>query len=200
MATPRRQSNLRSDLVMEKIIEVATDLFMEKGFRATTLQDIASQLGMSRVALYHYLSNKEDLLEPVYIREMQKDLEGLQVVLSGQFSSSEKIKKSIQLFVRRATTRPLDFELSLKQIQDLPEEKRQIITTIQSQVGNLLVEIIRQGVERGDLHSSDPKLDAFAIIGMCLYVKNWYRPDGRLSPEQISETYYNRVMEGLIPC
>ncbi len=197
--TGRRQSNLRSDLVMEKIIEVATELFLEKGFRATTLQDIASRLGMSRVALYHYINNKEDLLEPIYIREMKKDLEGLQAVLTSQASSSQKIKTSIRLFVKRATTRPLDFEISLKQIQDLPKEIYQTITDIQSQVGNLWVEIIMQGVELGELHSSDPKLDAFAIIGMCLYVKNWYRSDGRLTPEQISDTFFNRIMEGLSP-
>jgi AcrR family transcriptional regulator len=184
---------------MEKIIEVAAKLFLTKGFRATTLQDIADQLGMSRVALYHYLRNKEDLLEPVYIREMKKDLEQLQAILSSQSSSREKIKFGIQLFVKRATTKPLDFELSSKHNNDLPAAINQTISELQSQIGNLWTEIIKQGVENGELHSVDPKLDTFAILGMCLYVKNWYRSDGRLTHEQISETFLNRIMEGLAP-
>ena len=151
------------------------------------------------MVLYHYLKNKGDLLEPRYIREMKKDLEQFQAVLGSQVSSGEKIKTSIQLLVKRATTRPLDFALSSKHNQDLPEDIKQTSTELQSQVGNLWTEIIKQGVESGELHSSDPKLDTFAIIGMCLYAKNWYWSNGRLTPDQISETFFNRIMEGLAP-
>ena len=86
---------------------------------------------MSRVVLYHYLKNKGDLLEPRYIREMKKDLEQFQAVLGSQVSSGEKIKTSIQLLVKRATTRPLDFALSSKHNQDLPEDIKQTSTELQ---------------------------------------------------------------------
>ena len=61
-SAPEGRPNARRDLVEAQILEHATRLFAERGFAATSLQDIAEATGLTRPALYHYIRNKDDVL------------------------------------------------------------------------------------------------------------------------------------------
>jgi len=58
---------LDKSLKIQKIIDTATELFHKKGYRSTTLHDVAEDLGITKAALYHYVSSKENLLSIIYI-------------------------------------------------------------------------------------------------------------------------------------
>ncbi len=52
----------------ERILDVALDLFIEKGFDKTSLREIAEQLGVTKAALYYYFASKEDILMALHLR------------------------------------------------------------------------------------------------------------------------------------
>ena len=62
-STSERSALLRRDLMEGELYEKAAQLFAEKGFAGTTLQDIANAMGVSRPSLYHYIRSKDELLE-----------------------------------------------------------------------------------------------------------------------------------------
>jgi TetR/AcrR family transcriptional regulator, cholesterol catabolism regulator len=198
MVDKRHQSNLRSDLVMEKIVASAAQLFAQRGYRATTLQDIATQLGMSKAALYHYIQSKEDLLQPVYIDVLQEAVAELQTIVASSALPSEKLALAIRQHMERIATKPAMIALSLQTNDDLPENSRRIIDEYRHTSTNLFRDIIAEGVACGEMHTSEPKVAALGILGMLNWTQRWFHSEGRLDYRQIAEVFIHLLLRGLL--
>src|SRR5205823_1414823 len=61
--------NVRNQLVREKLIDTAAELFVANGYRQTSINDIAHTLGLRRSSVYHYFQNKEQILEALVEQE-----------------------------------------------------------------------------------------------------------------------------------
>jgi AcrR family transcriptional regulator len=198
MTDKRTQSHLRSDLVMEKIVASAAQLFAQRGYRATTLRDIANQLGMSKAALYHYIQSKEDLLQPVYIDVLQEGMAELQAIVSSTAPPGEKLSIAIERHMQRIATKPAMFALSLQTNEDLPENSRQVIGELRDTSTNLFCAIIAEGVACGEMHTAEPKMAALGLLGMLNWTQRWFRPEGRLDYHQIAEVFIHLLLRGLL--
>ena len=88
----------KSQATRQKIIEVAARLFLEKGFEKTSMRDIVEGLGMSKGAIYHQFTSKEEIIQEVY--RMQEELNMQQIErLGDQFkgmTGKEKLKKILE--------------------------------------------------------------------------------------------------------
>jgi TetR/AcrR family transcriptional regulator, cholesterol catabolism regulator len=197
MVDRRRQSNLRSDLVMEKIIASAAELFAQRGYHATTLQDIADQLGMSKSALYHYIQSKEDLLQPLYIDMLQEAMEDLRTTVASSASPREKLTTVIQKQMERIATNPAMIALSLQTNGDLPENVRTVTDELRREATDVVSRIIAEGVARGEMHTAHPKVAALGLLGMLNWTQRWFRPEGPLNHRQIAELFTQLVLKGL---
>lgn len=197
MVDRRRQSNLRSDLVMQKIIASAAELFARHGYRATTLQDIADQLGMSKPALYHYIQGKEDLLQPVYIAVLQEAVEELRTTVASSASPSEKLATAIQKHMERIATKPAMIALSWQTDGDLPESLRTVTDELRREATDLFSRIIAEGVARGEMYTAHPKVAALGLLGMLNWTQRWFRPEGPMNHRQIAELFTQLILKGL---
>ena len=75
---------------MQKIVEAATSLFQKKGFKATTLEEVAKELSLTKAALYHYIPGKEKLLSIIYGQAFEKIFHRIYRDLgAGYFTSRE---------------------------------------------------------------------------------------------------------------
>jgi len=62
----------------------------------------------------------------------------------------------------------------------------------------LFLAIIEDGIKRGEFRALDPRISALGMIGMCNYLFRWYRPDGRLEPEQIADDLTDMLLHGVL--
>jgi AcrR family transcriptional regulator len=173
----RRQTGragLRRRLVEREILERAAELFAERGFAGTTVQDIADALGMSRPALYYYVKSKEVILEQLVENLSINDakvLEGIRRRRSGD--AVEKLREMAQQLATNAGSNPHQTQILAQSKHHLPERIAKLDREAERSIVQSLIWVLEHGMRRGQFRQLDPRTAAFAIVGMCLWTAWW---------------------------
>jgi len=179
----------------QRIVDTAVELFHRKGYRATTLDDLAQELGITKAALYHYVESKEELLFIIYTQALQSIFKETYRIAAMDFPPDEKLRRIIQNHIVNIIVReqPLFFVFFTEENQ-LPEKYYGMVREKKKEYDRILREIIQEGINRGLFHEDDPRLLGYAIVGMCNWLYKWYRPDGPDSPDEIADQFI-RILE-----
>lgn len=178
----------RADLLRQRICTAASTLFIRRGFGATTMQDIADALRISRPKLYYYFRDKASILEALVSNVPVEAHRRAQAVLGAK--ERDSVQKLRQLIVQHADlilTRPLEFRLLDMSLDHLPRSMQTRAKKAKRGLLEAFTAVIRQGVEEGRFRPVDGRVAAFAMIGMCNWTAAWFRPDGRLSAAEICQ-------------
>jgi AcrR family transcriptional regulator len=181
----------------QQIIDAAARVFREKGYDGATLRDIAKEAGLLPGSLYYHFRSKEELLRLI-VEQPIRDLHAhLEEIVASEASPAQKLALALAaqlrafdmhypyLFVHihnvlRVDTMHPDMQKRAKRYQEFWQQ------------------ILTQGVKMGEFPPDlDVKVTAFAIIGMCNWMHRWYRRDGRLSIEEITQQFSRLVLAGL---
>lgn len=172
-----RRSRARRTLVTRELVETAARLFAERGYEATTLQDVADAVGVSRTALYHYVSSKDDLLR-MLVEGWSRGLADQFTQLRGstELSSEGKLRIAAETIVRRRAESPDQFRVLDQAEPMLPEPLRTEHLQARRDVLAELQGVIEDGIDAGDFRPVDARVAALSVLGMCNWVAWWYRP------------------------
>jgi AcrR family transcriptional regulator len=181
-----------------ELIEVATQVFYEKGYDGASLQDIADRLGMLKGSLYYYIQSKEDLLFDV-ISTVHRD--GLAVIRARAEIDGgplERLENVIVGHVEHTCHNLVPTAVFLHELSSLPAERRREVLgsehAYQAVFRDLIDEAQRAGLIRSDL---DPRLAALSILGSTNWVYRWFRPGGTFTPEQIGAELAEMAIRGI---
>ena len=179
------------------IVEAAAKIFQEKGFAAASLEDIASEVGMWKGSLYHYIDSKEELLLAVVKEPAEHLLTDLRMVASLDLPATEKLRLVAQAHGHVLET---TFVYASVYLQEVAGRKRSVEWAARDrEYVHLITTIIEDGIARGDLSTQlDARTATFALVGALNWVTRWYRPDGALSAGKISEQICTTFLNGLI--
>ncbi|MEV8401757.1 TetR/AcrR family transcriptional regulator [Streptomyces niveus] len=172
-----RRSTARRDLVTRDLLEKATRLFAEKGYENTTLQDIAAAVGVSRTALYHYVTSKEELLA-MLVEQMSVGLADTLAALRERtdLTAEGKLRALTDTLVRQRARSPHQFRVHDQTESVLSEPLRSRHRQARRDVLAALAGVIEEGVDKGEFKPLDPGIAAFGVLGMCNWVAWWYHP------------------------
>ena len=184
--------------VREKILAAAVQLFAEYGYHAAPLRDIASIAGIQAASIYYHYANKQALLVEImetYMRQLNTSLER---IVRKQSSSEERLHEAIANHIRLHTTYKAEFFIIDTEIRALEGANRQYVLSMRDQYEHLMQELLREGMEQGIFRPSDVKVTSYAIIAMCTEVAQWFRPNGRLTVQQVIDIYSQMITQGLL--
>lgn len=184
------RSGLSRQLVTSELLDASTRLFAEKGYESTTLQDIAKALGMSRPALYHYVSSKEELLGMLVEQVSQGFAEVLrQLTERADLSPTEKLDNVVEITVRQRAQHPDQFRILDQSEQVLPEPVRTHHRDAKRKVLREVITVIEDGIAAGEFRAVDPRSSALSLLGMCNWVAWWFPRSGAVEPvvESVSD-------------
>ncbi|HEY0938725.1 MAG TPA: TetR/AcrR family transcriptional regulator [Steroidobacter sp.] len=181
---------------LEVILQEADMLFTRKGYNATSLDDIASRLNVTKTALYHYVKNKNELLCRCYLRSIeltekcydQADLEGK--------TGLEKIIAYLRIDASSGvmSMTPL---MELDAIRDA--KMRQKLSQRLAACEARLRGFIEVGIKDGSIRPCDPELTALFILGASRHILQWYNPDVGHDLKVIVERFIEFCKHGLLP-
>ena len=172
-------NNTRRQLVDAEIFNVATKLFATKGYGSTSLQDIADALGLSRPALYHYVSSKEDILAKLVAEFTEsKAHEHASVLSDAQLDATAKLRHMVTSTVRSMVQHPERFRLLDRYENELPDAVMTKQRAAKRAVRDAFISVIKEGVATGQFRNVDPSTTAFGLIGMCTWVAWWFPTTG----------------------
>ncbi|MFB7495970.1 TetR/AcrR family transcriptional regulator [Streptomyces sp. NPDC056161] len=172
-----RRSTARRTLVTRDLLEKATCLFAEQGYENTTLQDVAEAVGVSRTALYHYVTSKEDLLA-MLVEQMSLGLAGAVGKLRDRedLTAEGKLRELTDTLVRQRAASPHQFRVHDRTESALSEPLRTRHRQARRDVLAALTAVLEEGIERGEFKPLDARVAAFSVLGMCNWVAWWYHP------------------------
>jgi AcrR family transcriptional regulator len=178
------------------IREAATKLFAEKGFENVTTRNISSTAKISNAALYYYFDSKEELLYQILDEAMGKGLEQIHLIEKSNLSR----KKKLSAYLRMHATSAVDYnkmKLLVENQKSLSWQHQQALEKKQSKYVKKLVDILNELKREGELVDLDTKVCAFAFFGMVSWAYRWYDPQGKISPEQLSEIIHHIFTKGI---
>lgn len=180
----------------EAVLKTAAELFLEKSYGRTSLNDVAERLKITKPALYHYFRNKEEILIECYRLGTGLIEETLNEIAAHCGTGLEKVEAFIFSYANvmtvnfgRCVMRIDQGDLSSGALAEVKAYKRKIDRRLRS--------FIREGVEDGSIAECDPKLAAFSVAGALNWICTWYEPDGPLSPEEIASQFSRTLTRGL---
>ncbi len=182
------------ELVEEEILRVGTQCFSERGYQATTIEEIAARVEISRVTFYTYFKSKEELLQAIFHRGLQAYEQGLAATLQEDLPRREKLRRIMGLQIASLTTEQPAIRLFFSEEQHLPPQLARQVQEFHRRIDRLLEQETRTGIERGELIDVHPRLLMYAFMGMCNWVYRWYRPGGAITPDAIVDTF-SRILE-----
>jgi AcrR family transcriptional regulator len=173
-----------------EILDAAARIFRDKGYAATSIQDVAQAVDILKGSLYYYIDSKDDLLFEV-IQEVHQD--GLANLAEAKKVSGSALEKIHSFVVRHASFNAgnlAQMTVFFQDFKSLSDERHKLIVEERDLYDEYLRGVIAAGKDEGSVRSSvDAKLAAFWILGGMNWMYQWYRADGPQSLDEITEAF-----------
>lgn len=182
----------------EKIISMAVELFQEKGYRATTVQDIANKCGVTKAALYYYIQSKEEILWEIFDQTMTTAEQRMDGLMKENVSLEQRLKAIVSNHIMNVRDDSPYMTIFFTEKAHLPRDKQEQITNRRRQYENKIAEIFEQGIREGVLKPLPVLPTVYGLLGMCNWMYQWYNPNGKLSAEEIAKVYTEILLQGLL--
>lgn len=178
-----------------EILHAALRAFRDKGYHATTLDDIAAHVGVRKTALYHYFPDKQSILHECH-REASAELARILAEARELGSAREQLAHVVRQHVRVMTETlegsPLAFEVSAFS----PERQRELMAARDAYERGVRG-IIERGIRNEEFRRMNAKVAVFAILGAINWIARWYRPEGTLHAAELGEQYAELLVRGM---
>lgn len=172
------------------IREAAAELIARHGYEAVSMRRLAAQVGVQAAALYRYFPTKEDLLFTL----MREHMEALIAAWESARPATGDPQALLSAFVRNHihfhVARRHSTHVSNMELRSLSHDRLSVVLRMRTSYEKELRQILRRGAEAGVFRVDDVTLTAMAIIQMITGVIVWFRPDERLSVEEVAATYH----------
>ena len=185
MASPSQAPNRQT------IKDVAAKLFAKESYGATSLRQIAARVGVTLGTIYHYFPSKEDLLVELIDDAMAPLVETTAEVDDRLKASSpgEVLTWMVEKFVLGTLSRLGTATISDTELRSLSRKNLNRALAQRDAYQAAMERVVAGGVASGEFQVDDHKMTVYAILAACNGIGHWYKPSGRLRPDQVARVY-----------
>lgn len=182
----------------DAILVAAVRMFNERGYHATSLDDVAAQLGVSKPLVYHYLGNKEQVLLRCMARGLQELQEAFAIARTASGSGLDRLRRYL---VGYAEVNMTDFGRCVIRTGDevLSPESRAAFRADKRKVDGEMRALVAEAMADGSAQQGDVRLATFAIAGALNWPARWHQEDGSQTVREIAEELAQFLVDGLRP-
>lgn len=186
-----------------ELLRVAGILFREKGFDATTVNDLAKAIGVDRATLYYYTSGKEELFHEMVREATEQNTLNAERILESDLSTREKIDAFITSLMKSYEEHYPYLHVYVQEFMTKVEMGENAwaeeMRALSLRFNVAVIGIIQQGIDNGSIRpdAGTARMIANAIIGMCNWSHRWFQLDGEQSAESIGHVFSGIVSRGI---
>lgn len=170
----------------ERIRRAAVRLFTRNGYEATSMKELARELGMVPANLYNYYPKKEAILYEVLSVQVGGLLERERQIAADHPDPVDRVRELAYDVVLADMRDPLSAFVSHHGLNGLTGETRDQISQLMADIRRLWIETIEEGVSADEFDTPDPKLSALTVITLCSFASSWYDPLGAYTAEDVA--------------
>ena len=191
--TPRRG---RPGYDLPSLLAVAVQVFNERGYDGTSMEDLSQRLGIAKAAIYHHVSGKEELLRLA----LDRALDGLSGVADAARDSQEPAIDRLERLVRGSVAvlhEELPYVTLLLRLRGNTAVERAALVRRRA-FDRLVADLVKQAEADGDIRPDvDPQVTARLLFGLVNSVVEWYRPARRRGPQALADAVCAVAFDGL---
>jgi TetR/AcrR family transcriptional regulator, cholesterol catabolism regulator len=183
----------------QEILRTAARLFQQRGYDATSMNDVAGALKLSKGGLYHHFQSKDEILFEIMNHAMEITQERVLNPVRGIADPEERLRALIRLHIEVVLS-PRDREITvmLHENHPLPPALRKRINVRKKEyvhfLENLMEEVQRARHAKGRV---GPHAAAFALLGMINWIYQWHKPEGELQAQNLIPQFTDLIFGGI---
>jgi AcrR family transcriptional regulator len=181
---------------LDSLLDVAVEVFNERGYDATSMEELATRLGVTKSAIYHHVSSKVELLRMA----LDRALDALFAVTEEPGATTGPAIDRLEHVVRgsvRVLAAELPFVTLLLRVRgNSPVE--QAALQRRREFDHVVTDLVRAAEDEGDVRPDvDPAITSRLLFGAVNSLAEWYRPGGGLSPDDLADALVVNTFQGL---
>jgi AcrR family transcriptional regulator len=181
-----------------QVLEVAIRIFSERGYRGTSIIDLAEGVGVGKSSLYHYIRSKQDLLVECYDNVLKESLAAERGIIARGLAPAAALKEIlVDRIVYTCENRRL-LQIFFEEEAELPAALAETLLRHRREYADALVELVKSAVVDGSFQiSTTPKIVVNTMLGAANWVYKWYDPAGALTPEELANSIAEALLNGI---
>lgn len=174
-------------LKRQRTLEAATDLFYEKGFTNTTLDEVAQRMGVTKPFIYTNFGSKPDLLVAICEIGVRSALEEIERVLEQGPPTHDALRQFMPRYVAAVLRTQKNIAINIREEKNLLPEHADHLAVLRQTFMTRIERLLRDTAGDTERTTTDLRVTAFAIVGAVSWATFWFNPNGPLSPQDLSD-------------
>ncbi|WP_394750961.1 TetR/AcrR family transcriptional regulator [Spongiimicrobium salis] len=183
----------------EDFLQESLKLIHEKGFKATTMRDIADRMDFDVSNSYNYIKSKQEILESFLFRASNDFHSALDNIMASNYTLDEKLKQIISCHIQIASQRPYEVALMVNEWRNLKEPKYTEYTVLRDKYEEKIKGLLQAGMEEGVFKEMDADIATAVILSSIRWFYDKYtQKDTSLNPIELERQIVDFVFHGVI--
>lgn len=183
----------------QEVVEAAIRLFSDKGYAATSVQDLADELGMLKGSLYYYIDTKETLLKRIFETSHQEVSEIAERYRVDEGPALERLRSFLEEYALWYATHLQRASLFAREWRYASDELRGVMAQQRKYYDEVLREFILAAQEEGEIRAElDVKLATYFVMSAVSSLPDWFKPRGRQSAKHVVSEYARMAINLLV--
>lgn len=171
----------------DEILYEAGKLFRRKGFNGTSMQDIASEVGILKGSIYYYFNSKDEIFREVLNKGISPVLKKAELTKSKNLPPAEKLRELIKNHINYIMDNNYSLVLFFQEKENISASQTKHYVESRNKYEKIFKDVLSDGIKLGVFPPVNVSLTVFAILGMCNWIIQWYNPSGPSSHDEIIE-------------
>jgi AcrR family transcriptional regulator len=186
-------------MTRKEILDASAQIFSQKGYHGTSMQDIAGAVNLQKASLYHHVSSKQEILFELLNRGLYLLTDKVEHSINIACSPDENLREAIAAYLTALTEHQDVTSVLLLEYRSLEPQylKRHVIE--RDRFEQLWRNLIESGVQEKIFSCDDPSMAARALLGVMNWTVTWFRSDGPMSAGDIADQITDLYLLGLTP-
>ena len=182
----------------EQVFLHATEMFKNKGYVATSMRDLANELGIEAASLYSHIKSKEEILQKICFDIATEFISGLIDVEEQNIPASEKLRKGIISHTKVIARDLAASAVFFNEFRNLSPTYLRNFLLLRINYINRFKKIIEQGIADGEFANIDKKLAVMTIFSSLTWMPSWYNHTEKIDQDKVSKELADMLINGLI--
>ena len=181
-----------------QILNAAAQIIRQKGFHATSMQDIAEAVHLQKASLYHHFNSKQEILLMLLDQAVDLLAERVGPVVSQNLPADQKLREAVRCYLEAEAERRDLISVLLLEYRSLDPELLSRHIPRRDRLERQWRSIVQQGIDSGIFCIPDPALAIRTLMGVLNWTVTWYRPSGKLSMDEIATHVSDLFLDGMV--
>jgi len=181
----------------EVILSKAARLFREKGYNATSMRDLAEEVGVEAASLYNHINSKSEILQEICFKVANRFMSHIEEVSHQDQPAIQKLDAILRFHIRNMLELYEEVYVSDREWKHLAEP---YLVNFQNQrrvYRQRIASIIEEGIEKGEIKEIDAPTAVLIILHAVSGIESWHRSKKKISGEMLEENMIMIMIEGL---